>query len=391
MLAMAGSMGMMPLAAAGGQLRADAELGGSHVAQSLFPGRNAATVQGMLEYVQPRFTLHGAGNVTLPASERTRVHGLLGGSVLTSPGRRFVGELGAFGSIYNDNVFPTAVSGHASARVRLQARRAAGWLGVGGGALDDGLNEFPLWFAEAGFAAATRMLRVSVGATLHDTRGEPRTEFTDDPEPVAVTVRDPITYTDVALVPRIARGGLELEARGGIRFVHRTIAFEPREHRMFGSFDAAWWMTPRVAIVGSLGRELADLAQGLPDTRYVTLGVRARLQGASPRSVARPPRRISSGAAPDVLIDRGTGEGARLRVLTGTDAQAVEVAGTFTGWAPVALDREGAGAWACGVVLPSGPHRLMLRVDGGPWIAPANLPTLADEELGGEVGMVTIP
>jgi hypothetical protein len=303
-----------------------------------------------------------------------------------------VGELGAVGSIYNDNVFPTAVGGFANARVRVNARRSTAWMGVGAGALDDGTNEFPLRLAEIGAAAGTNALRVAGSVVLHDTRGEPRTEFTDDPEPVAVTVRDPITYTDVALVPRFARGAFELEARGGMRFVHRTIAFEPREHRLFGSVDAAWWVTPRVALVGAMGRELANLAQGLPDTRYVTLAVRARLQGTSPRSApSLPPRRVAQGSAPDVLIDRSAPQGATLRVLTGADARQVEVAGTFTGWTPVSLDRDGAGAWTCAVRLPSGPHRLMLRVDGGAWMPPANLPSLEDEELGGAVGVVTIP
>lgn len=377
---------------AGAQLRADAELGGAQVSQSSFPGRSAATVQGLVEYLQPSFTVFSSGSVTLPASERLRVHGLLGGAVRTPDARRFAGEVGAYGSIYNDNVFPTAVSGLASARVRMSGRRALVWAGVGAGALDDGVNEYPLRLVEAGGAAGTRAFRITGSVTLHDTRGEPRTEFTDDPEPIAVTVRDPITYTDVVLTPRLVRGPFELEARGGLRLVQRTIAFEPRERRPFGSIDAAWWVTPRVAFVAAAGRELADLARGLPDTRYLTLAVRARLQGASPRSVVSPPppRRVQ-GAAPDVLIERGGAAGPVLRVLTGADAQQVEVAGTFTGWEPVALDRAGTGAWTCNIVLPTGPHRLMLRVDGGPWMPPANLPRLEDEELGGAVGIVTIP
>jgi hypothetical protein len=79
----------------------------------------------------------------------------------------------------------------------------------------------------------------------------------------------------------------------------------------------------------------------------------------------------------------------RLRVLAASSARTIEVAGTFTEWAPLQLDAAGAGAWALAAPLQPGQHRIMVRVDGGEWMAPANLPSV-DDEVGGRVGLFTV-
>ena len=63
--------------------------------------------------------------------------------------------------------------------------------------------------------------------------------------------------------------------------------------------------------------------------------------------------------------------------------------GDFTDWQSVDFGRDGA-VWKLDRPLSSGLHRLLLRIDGGPWIAPANLPRGSDQ-LGGIVGLITIP
>ena len=72
-----------------------------------------------------------------------------------------------------------------------------------------------------------------------------------------------------------------------------------------------------------------------------------------------------------------------------TGASTVEVMGDFTDWAPVTLSRDG-NVWRLSRALSPGPHRIALRIDGGEWTTPANLPRVTDD-LGGAVGLMTVP
>ena len=375
---------------AGAQFRAEAEIGGARVSQGPLGAVTAATVQGAAALTHSRLSVHGSSAVTMPASEDVRVHGMVAAAAQTSPARRVTGDVTAMGSVYSDGVFPALHASQLRAGVRTRAGLGAAWIGAGIGALGDGVNTYPLTQLDLGVVSAWRRLGFTATATHHVTLGEPRVELPER-DTVGVTVRDRIAYTDAVLTPRIEWRGLELEARGGMRFVHRTIAFEERKHRAFGSVGATWWVSPEVAVVGALGRDLADLTRGLPDSRYLTLAVRARLRRAARSPAATPPRRIVHGSAPDVLLERAAAGGAQLRVLTGADARQVEVAATFTEWEAVPLAPDGGGAWTLDTPVPSGPHRLIVRVDGGAWMPPANLPSLADEELGVTAGIVTIP
>lgn len=376
---------------AGAQLRASAEFGGARVAQSRFPALAAGTAGADVDYQAGWFGVHGRGAFTMPENEPARVHSLLGATLRTSPGRRIGGELAVFGSAYHDGVFPATYATHLSGRVHARGGRAVAWAGGGFGSLDDQLHRYPLTTADVGVVTTWAGLQVTGTATWHATESEPRTELPDGRD-TAVTLRDRIIYTDVALAPRYEWRAFEVGARGGLRIVHRTIAFEERRNQLHGAIDAAWWARPDVAVVMSYGRELSDLARGLPDARYLTLGVRARLRGPARRSrraTASPA--VVAGSAPDVLLENGAVAGTLVRVLAAAGARQVEIAGSFTGWEPVPLTADGAGAWQLVVQLPSGPQRLMVRVDGGAWQAPANLPSLEDTELGGRVGLVTIP
>lgn len=375
--------------AAEAQFRAEAEIGGARVSQAPLGAVTAATVQGTAAFTHPWITVHGSSAVTMPASEDVRVHGMFAAAAQTSSARRVTGDVTAIGSVYNDGVFPATYASQLRAGVRARSRLGAAWVGAGFGALDDGVHEYPLTQLDLGVVSAWRRLELTATGTHHVTLGEPRLAFPER-DTIAVAVRDRIAYTDAVLAPRVEWRSLELEARGGVRFVHRTIAFEERRHRAFGGIGAAWWVTPDVAVVGALRRDLADLTQGLPDSRYFTLAVRARLRGAARTPAPVPPRRLVQGAAPDVLLERIPAGGARLRVLTAADARQVEVAATFTEWAVVPLEPDG-GAWTLDTPVPSGPHRLIVRVDGGAWMPPANLPSLVDEELRVTAGIVTIP
>ena len=53
------------------------------------------------------------------------------------------------------------------------------------------------------------------------------------------------------------------------------------------------------------------------------------------------------------------------------------------------LTRAG-GTWRLDRTITPGLHRLMIRIDGGEWTTPANVPTATDD-LGGVVALVAVP
>jgi len=70
----------------------------------------------------------------------------------------------------------------------------------------------------------------------------------------------------------------------------------------------------------------------------------------------------------------------------------VEIMADFTDWEPVSLTRTASSEreWSVALPLSAGSHRLAVRIDGGGWVVPPNLPRVADE-FGGEVGLLTVP
>lgn len=377
----------------GAQLHAGLELAGAQVAQPDFPSHRAGTAQLGLGVDAAAFSLHGASLWTRPQFERTRVHQVIYGAVRTPPARRLGLEATASGSAYDDGAWPEAVSMHAGLGARARFTGLTVEAVVGTGALDDGLHEYPMTTIQVGGATAWRQVPLRASVTLHRTLGEPRVELIDGPTPIAVTVRDPIAYTDMAARAVLVQRGVELDVRGGTRVVHRTIAFEPRPGpRVFGTLDAAWWLRPHAAIAVVLGNELADLSRGLPAARFASVGMRLRWRAPTSALVARglPPRVTGDALAPHVLLERDDAPGATLRVHVAGRARQVEVAGTFTGWEPVSLTVGADGTWSLATRVEPGPHRLLVRIDGGPWQPPINLPAL-DDEFGGRVGIVTIP
>ena len=58
--------------------------------------------------------------------------------------------------------------------------------------------------------------------------------------------------------------------------------------------------------------------------------------------------------------------------------------------APWPLRRRGDGMWETVLPIPSGLHRLNVRIDGGAWIVPAGLSRAADD-YGDDVGILAVP
>jgi 1,4-alpha-glucan branching enzyme len=86
---------------------------------------------------------------------------------------------------------------------------------------------------------------------------------------------------------------------------------------------------------------------------------------------------------------QGGGERKTLRIRAPA-AKSVELMGDITDWAPVRLHLVEPGLWETELELPPGVHRVNIRVDGGPWVAPGGT-RVERTEFGGSVGILVVP
>jgi hypothetical protein len=150
--------------------------------------------------------------------------------------------------------------------------------------------------------------------------------------------------------------------------------------------EASVWFAPHTAFVLSAGRTLTDFVRGTPRTTWI--GASIRLSPSAHSSFAR--RRSPDQSLPRLTVTRVNAERVDLEI-TAPNATSVELMGDFTDWQPVTLGRSAAnGAWRSERPITPGLHRISLRIDGGPWIAPSNLPR-ADASAEAGVGLLTVP
>jgi hypothetical protein len=187
-----------------------------------------------------------------------------------------------------------------------------------------------------------------------------------------------IRYTDVTASASLDAGTIRVQAVGSARAWGSPGG---------GSADAAFAASAAIpvgrttSIVLGGGSYLADATQGLPAGRYLTLGLRFGLDAGR---LARPPATSLSlagaklprvGASGELRTDGETGT----LMIRAPDAASVEVEGDFTDWRPIRLTPDGGGRWIATFRLAPGIHRFNVRVDGGPWGAPAGVAAEADE------------
>jgi hypothetical protein len=357
-----------------------AEIGAARLSQRDLPRTDAVTAGVSGRRDGRRYKLAAAGGVTLAHEGRSTSQGLLAASLLGRPGTLARWEIGGALTAFGQSSVPMTRGASVFIRERFAVRGFGGWAGVGIGGVNDMNYWSPTRTAELASWFARRETRVTAAAVIVDTRSEPY-----GPEGQLVT--DAITYTDGSLGMRWAfRRRVEVDARGGVRFIARgALTATGRGTRPFASIDAAVWVTPRVAVVAAMGRQLSDLARGTPDTRFAALALRLAMRDRGP--VATPTQHQPIAVLRLALVIDSAGD-SRL-VVTAPSGALVELAASFTSWEPVPLVHRG-DRWELDRPIPSGAHRVIVRVDGGPWIVPANLPA-ADDDFGGRVGIITVP
>lgn len=248
------------------------------------------------------------------------------------------------------------------------------FVGAGGGPSVAGGVSWPTSAAQAG--AWARIAHEQFVATLTATRTTVGlvTVFSNG---VSTQRNVRVNIGDAGVEWRGDHGAFAYSLAGGAR---RWLALRDG----WASASASARVAPELAIVGSVGRALEDVARGVPASRYASVALRVSLRS----RVATSSMGVVSIAGPTLSASRAA-DGACVIDIRAAGAQRVEIMADFTEWDPVTLDRVG-DVWRLSRSIEPGPHRVAIRIDGGAWRVPANLPRVSDD-LGLDVGLITVP
>src|SRR5512146_1604559 len=350
------------------QLTADA--GVSRLQQTGIPTGNASTAGLTFDVSSARAWLRSSALAARATDERWTGQGLISATVVGPSARapllQFDATLSAFGQ---SNALPST-SGELAGRIRGGGNAFGGAIGAGvGGTTQAGTSSNTFrWIADAWGAVGDE--RVFANGTLTDAAV---LGFTPKSAP---TPR--VRYLDVLAGWRHDGGGLSVGAAAGVRNGLGDV-----NSGQWAAVDAAIWATSRVAVAVGGGTALPDVMRGTPRARYLSASIRV-----SARPHARFVFHHRAAVGPAARLARGADDAWRIEIAA-PKAERVELRADFTDWSPVELTRTGA-TWRLELPVPSGLHRVAIRVDGGEWIAPPNLPH-ADDGLGGTVGLITVP
>jgi len=332
-----------------------------------------------------RSTLLASGNLTYARDSLAAVQGII---ALSTPWRReprLRTDAGVAGATFSLRSAGTGGNANAFVRQHVVRETGGGWSGAAMGrtrrdavSSETGAWDVGLWrswrflygSASLGYQHSTDWLLLYTAGEL-DARAEADYDL-----------------VDLQLV---------LQARGGPHDV--TVSWTRR--RVFADGPASvpalqgsgtFQLTDRVALLASVGRQLADPMRGLPQADLAMAAVRVSL---GPQPLPVMPRAVIA----EALVHTGVGTDSSGATMTpraileirveASDTAAVTVAGSFSQWEPIPLRWE-EGVWIARVPIERGTHRLGVRVGNGPWRAPRNLARVRDG-FGGESGLLVVP
>jgi hypothetical protein len=304
----------------------------------------------------------------------------LGSASYTVPVNRVRLEAGGTGTILGTTDYAPSSSWMAFGRAHLLGAGWGAWLGGSGGNVHLERTTFPATTGELGAWYRRGGQRVTFSAVTVNTSTVSTLIYSDQ---AVIRVQDPVRYADFSLIGHGAWGRLEVDAIA----LSRQAWKGELESVPAASVAAAWWMMPNVALAAAIGRQLADPIRGTVRARYATVALRLSAERHGPVVPLRKPPMVSPGSAS--LIATPLENGSTMLLVHAPGAQQVELMSDLTGWEVRPLDRRG-GRWELRLTSQPGSHHVRVRIDGGAWIVPANLPRI-DDEMGGTVGLIVIP
>lgn len=353
-----------------GQLRGTFDVGASAVDEAGVPSAAGLSAAATVDAIASRGWLRASALGVTGSGLESSGQGLVAGSFDLRTAGLVRPFLGGSGSFFTQSTLDHSATVELSAGARLAAAGHGASLTTLAGVSTGHGSAQSVYRAlgDAWITANTEQLSFELAFTSSHAR------FVDGVP--ASMGSGPQTYVDAMVGWRHEGKGLSLGLSGGVRNGTSVAA-----GGAWGIGDIGVWLAPRVALALTGGNALEDVVHGIPRTTYVTAGIHIATQPHSTvfgQSAATGPR----------MMARVVGEGRRIEVL-GVIALRVEIMGDFTEWQPVDLERAGT-VWRLERPIMPGPHRVVLRIDGGEWTVPANLPHV-DDDVGGPVGVITIP
>jgi hypothetical protein len=336
--------------------------------------RDALFVSGFLQQTFGPVTPVMSASATVAGDSVAAAQMILAASVVPPWSARLPFDVGALVALYGIAAGDRGISRTAFARQHVLNERGGYWLGASVAqterdrAYASDAVELGAWRA-IGIARFTAVLSTARTTDADLFQGTLRLD-----EPTAPKLR----IADATLVAKAWGDRVEVEGVMGLRAGLEGVHGE----RAFGVLSVAVRAWSDVFVVASGGSQLADPMRGTPEWRFVALGLRFASDATDGR-VRR--SRLGPAAAAQRMVDGRV----RIVVAAPPTATRVEIAGTFTGWEPVAL-QYGPEGWSVLVNASPGSHQLQVRVGGGGWRVPANLPVVADE-FGQRAGLIVLP
>ena len=357
------------------QVRANVEAGISDVRYDGFLASAAASFSPTLRWEHPRGLglLSARGTYLRFESGHRSLDASANASWFTPLARHWRGELGVAAGASDYANIASFSHGQADARLHWMNGDHGGWVAATAGTSSFG-------------GGPRRVFVVAMGTwVLHSDK----TVFVSlDRSFIGDTV-----YTDLRSAGRWRSTRFVLEGTFGARFWSRGGG-----RGVFGEGSATMSITPHAAIVLSAGRYPTDAVSGSIAGRYVTaavrlgaIGVRKRPAPALPANVHASGSDGSSLGETRLEVEAQPDDDVRL-TLFAPGASTVDITGDFTNWQLVPLSRNpGSGdAWGGTFRIPRGMHRINVRRDGGPWMAPGGT-THSTDDYDGEVGVFVVP
>lgn len=289
---------------------------------------------------------------------------------------------------------PDTGAAYATANVILRWTGASGasqaWLRLGTGDAWDRAGSHALLLA--GLGTSLTRGRVAIDLSLVETRLAATDRILTLAPPAVVVDTPGVPPAGPTTVHQLVGGGVWRDLRAQLRWSGRSIeaslAGGAHVGAQFGDTmgrttgwvraEATAWLTRQIGVVLGAGRGSPLLLEAGPPLGPLTLALRVAV-GRSSKPLA--PGHSPAHADPSFDVRSVAGDLRSLRVRV-PHAKQVELTADFVEWRVLILAPAGNGVWEARVTIPPGSHRVSIRIDGGPWIAPPGLPPVGDDFTG---------